>query len=332
MTPFSDRSLHNTTSLSRAPQPRLQHTLQQEASCTGVGVHSGLTTTLTLQPAPAGTGLVFVRTDVTDQPNRIPALWSAVTETTLCTKLTNEAGVSIATVEHLMAALSALSIDNAWILVNGPEIPIMDGSAEPFYDLIRAARIQTQDAARAYIRVLKPITVTEGSGPKERTARLMPSPAFSLHFTFDFQGRQPLPAQTLSFTPGTGDFLKHIAPARTFGFVQDVTHLQGLGLARGASLDNAIGLDGEKVLNPEGLRYQDEFVRHKLLDAMGDLYLAGAPLLASFQGVYSGHGLNNALLRALFADQDAFMVQTFPAVSETLPVAPTASLNREARL
>jgi UDP-3-O-[3-hydroxymyristoyl] N-acetylglucosamine deacetylase len=276
-----------------------QRTLKTSIDCSGVALHSGDKVSMTLHPADADSGIVFKRTDIAGKGAVIPATWDRVTNTRLCTTLGNEDGITIGTVEHLMAALAGCGIDNALIELNGPEVPIMDGSSQPFVFLIECAGVVEQDPPRRVIRVLKTVSVNDGE------ARLSPGSHLSLDFEIDF-GDDLVSKQYLSIGVVNGSFAKELARARTFGFLHDVEALRAAGLAKGGSLDNAVVVSGDGVLNEGGLRYEDEFVRHKILDAIGDLYLAGAAIIGKFQGVRSGHATNNALLRALFADPDAW--------------------------
>lgn len=287
--PFSSARLH--------PATRRQHTLGEPVRCRGIGVHAGTPAHLDLRPAPANSGLTFIRTDKPAAVNRIPARWDRVTDTRLCTALTNAHGVSVGTVEHLMAALAGCGVDNADILIDGPEVPIMDGSAAPFVDLIATAGCEAQSAPRRFVRVLKPVQVTDG----DKWAALDVAEATTFTMTIDFQS-PAIGRQTRTFALQPGGFRHDLARARTFGFLHEVEHLQKLGLAKGGSLENAVVVDGARILNPEGLRYTDEFVRHKLLDSVGDLALAGAPIRGSYHALKGGHALNNRLLQALFAD------------------------------
>jgi len=285
----------------------LQHTLKSVIRCTGIGLHSGAAATLTISPAAAGSGIIFVRTDKRGFAARIPAVWSNVVDTRLCTVLGNAEGTTVGTVEHVMAALAGCGIDNATIAIDGPEVPIMDGSAAPFVAAIeRAGRVE-QNAPRQIIRVLKPVTV--GSG--HTTASLIPAerPAFGFEIDFD---SAVIGQQTGHFELTPGAFRSQIGDARTFCFLHDVEAMQRAGLARGGSLENAVVVDKaqDRVLNEDGLRSPDEFVRHKILDAVGDLYLAGGPLLGRYHGSRAGHALNNQLLRALFADRSAWCFDT----------------------
>ena len=295
-----------------------QHTLKSIAHVTGVGLHSGEKVQLWLRPAAPDSGIVFHRVDL-DPPVSIPASPEAVRETRLCTGLERD-GVRIATVEHLMSALAGLGVDNVHIDVDGPEIPIMDGSAAPFVMMMLEAGLEAQPAPRRFLKVLKPVEVREG----DKWVRLEPYPGVRLEFSIAFDH----PAISASQTRAVVDLSEHayprfVARARTFGFVHEVELLRELGLAQGGSLDNAIVLDEYRILNPEGLRFPDEFVRHKILDAIGDLYLAGHPLLARYVAHKSGHALNNQLLRALMADRSAWELTTLerdeaPALLPTL--------------
>lgn len=283
-----------------------QQTLKTAIDCTGIGVHSGRRVTMTLRPAPCDTGIVFRRTDVmaAGSPDAaiVPARWDRVCDTRLCTVLGNDAGITIGTVEHLMAAFAASGIDNALVDLDGPEVPIMDGSTAPFVFLIDCAGIREQETARRAICVLKPISLQDDTGA---SVSLQPAGRFSAHMHIAFTSKA-IRRQDYTFDGDGDDFRRQVAPARTFGFLQEVEQLRAVGLAQGGSLSNAIVIDGDQIMNEDGLRYADEFARHKLLDAVGDLYLAGAPLLARFDGARSGHRLNNALLRTLLADEDAW--------------------------
>jgi len=272
-----------------------QRTLRSSVSCVGVGLHSGKPASLTLQPAAIDAGIVFKRTDIGGAA--IPAKWNHVVDSRMCTTIGDGNGVVIGTVEHLMAALAGCGIDNAVVEVDGPEVPIMDGSAQPFVAMVAAAGVVNQDASRRVIRVLKTVSVEAGNSQ----ARLSPGLCLSLDVAIDFASGA-VAKQSLSIGVVNGSFARELAGARTFGFLQEVEKLWAAGLAKGGSLDNAVVVSGDKVLNQEGLRFDDEFVRHKILDAVGDLYLAGAPIIGNFHGVRSGHAINNALLKALFAD------------------------------
>ncbi len=278
-----------------------QRTLARPATFSGIGLHCGLPVACILHPADPDTGIVFIRTDVSDRDNRIPADWSHLRESQLCTRIGNKAGVEVQTIEHLMAALAGFEIDNALIEINGPEVPIMDGSAEPFMTLLESAGAAEQTAARRFIRVLKPVSVTLG----DAEAKLVPADEFSIDFEIEFEapaiGRQQLHCIMIN-----GNFRHELSAARTFGVLEDVERLQEAGFALGGSLENAIVVDRDLILNKGGLRFDDEFVRHKMLDSMGDLYLAGAPILGAFQGVRSSHALNCALVTQLLNDTSAW--------------------------
>ncbi|MEO3434373.1 UDP-3-O-acyl-N-acetylglucosamine deacetylase [Inquilinus sp. CAU 1745] len=301
-----------------------QKTLKSAIHCSGVGLHSGRNVSMTLRPADVNTGITFIRTDLKAGMRVIPAIWDRVVDTRLCTVVGNEDGATVGTIEHLMAALRGCGVDNAEIELDGPEVPVMDGSAAPFVFLIECAGMTSQAAARRAIRLLRPVEVSDG----DKLASFTPSVGCSYSMLIDF------PSRAISRQQGyvkleNGSFKDEISRARTFGFLQDVEMLKRNGLALGGSLDNAVVVNGDKVLNEDGLRFQDEFVRHKILDSIGDLYLAGAPVLGHFHGVKSGHALNNKLLRELFADESAWIYDTMGAV-ETLPTWEAAPLARTA--
>lgn len=279
----------------------MQQTLASEVSCMGVGLHSGAQVTLTLQPAPANSGIVFVRNDLEEGANEILADYRSVCDTLLCTKISNDHGASVGTIEHLMAALSAMGVDNVRIEINGPEVPIMDGSSAPFVFLIESVGLQTQDQPRRFIKVLKPVSL-EHEG---KTVSLAPADDFIIDFSIEFAS-EAIGHQQIKFDVSASGFKNRYSKARTFGFLQEVEYLRSKGLARGGSLDNAVVVDGDRVLNETGLRYSDEFVRHKVLDAVGDLYLAGARLLGCFTAHKAGHQLNNMILHDLLADESAW--------------------------
>jgi UDP-3-O-[3-hydroxymyristoyl] N-acetylglucosamine deacetylase len=271
-----------------------QRTLKDSIRATGIGLHSGAKVYMTLRPAPPNTGIVFRRLDLSE-PVDIPADALCVTQTTLGTTLERGTG-KVATVEHLMSAFAGLGIDNAFIDLTAPEVPIMDGSAAPFVFLLQSAGIEEQNAPKRFIRILRPVVVEEG----DKWARLSPHDGFRVNFEIDFDHpvlRKHRQAASLDFS--TTAFLKEISRARTFGFLRDVETLRAHDLALGGSMDNAIVMDEYRVLNEDGLRFRDEFVRHKVLDAVGDLYLLGCCLIGEFTGHKSGHRLNNLLLRAL---------------------------------
>lgn len=285
-----------------------QHTLAAPATCVGVGVHRGERVRLTLKPAPADTGVVFVRADVSDRDNRVPGRADAVVSAVLSTEIANSAGVTVCTVEHLMAALCAAAIDNAIVELDGPELPIMDGSALAFCRMIEQAGARAQAAPRRYIEVLFPVEAGEGAC----AARLVPADELQLDVGIDFPSAAIGSQRWLGRVTGE-TFDRELARARTFGFLDQVEAMRAKGLARGGSLENAVVIDGDRVVNEEGLRYPDEFVRHKALDCVGDLYLLGAPLLGRMEGDRVGHLLNNKLARALLARPDAYRIRTFEA-------------------
>ena len=288
-----------------------QRTLKAATRTTGVGLHTGARVDLVLRPAAPDTGIVFHRTDLAP-PVAIPAKAAQVGDTRLSSTL-REGAATVSTVEHLMSALAGLGIDNLHVDVAGPEIPIMDGSAGPFVFLLQGAGIVEQPAPKRYLRIVAPVEVRDG----DKWARFDPCDGFRLDFTIDF----PHPVFGSENRHVVIDFAEHsyvkeVARARTFGFMQDVEAMRAAGLGLGGSLQNAIVLDEVRVLNSEGLRYDNEFVRHKVLDAIGDLYLLGHPLIGQYSAHKSGHALNNALARALIARADAARVVTFDAVDE----------------
>jgi UDP-3-O-[3-hydroxymyristoyl] N-acetylglucosamine deacetylase len=301
-----------------------EKTLKTSIHCTGTGLHAGTKVSMTLNPAPAGTGIVFRRTDVQGAGAEIPARWDNVIDTKLCTALGNEQGVRVSTVEHLMAALYGSEIDNAIIEINGAEVPIMDGSAQPFVFLIECAGIVELDRPRRAIEILRRVSVEDG----KRSVTLMPASDFSVEFEFDFENGS-LSAQDFFMAVHPAAFRMEVSRARTFGFAEEVARLRAAGLARGGSLDNAVVIGNGRVLNKDGLRFRDEFVRHKVLDCVGDLYLAGAPVIGSVRCVKSGHRHNNMLLRSLFAQRDAWryidMPAAMPPVQTTRPALRVAA-------
>ncbi|MGO4279838.1 UDP-3-O-[3-hydroxymyristoyl] N-acetylglucosamine deacetylase [Cupriavidus sp. OV038] len=294
-----------------------QRTIKSLVKTVGIGLHSGRKVTLTLRPAPVDAGIVFTRVDL-PEPVEIPVAASAIGDTRLASVLQKN-GARVSTVEHLMSACAGLGIDNLYVDVDAEEIPIMDGSAASFVFLLQSAGIEEQSAAKRFIRVKKAVEVREG----DKLARLEPYFGFKLSFTIDF--RHPAvdkTGQAFSIDFADTSYVREIARARTFGFAHEVEALREMGLARGGSLDNAIVLDEHRMLNNEELRYGDEFVRHKILDAIGDLYVVGHPLIGAYVANKSGHGLNNQLLRALLADQEAYEIVTFDKLEE----APAAFL------
>ena len=291
-----------------------QRTPKKVIQATGVGLHSGEKVLLTLRPAPVNTGIIFRRVDLSPVVE-IPASYEYVGDTMLCTTLHHQ-DVKIATVEHLLSALAGLGIDNAYIDVNGPELPIMDGSAAPFVFLIQSAGIREQNAAKKYIRILKPIRVEDNG----KYVQFLPHNGYKISFTIDFDhpvfNERP---QTVSFDFSGTSYVKQVCRARTFGFFSDYEKLREFDLAKGGSLDNAIVVDNYRILNEDGLRFDSEFVTHKVLDAIGDLYLLGSSLIGAFEGYKSGHELNNKLLRELMVRQDAWEYTHFDA-QDYLPV------------
>jgi UDP-3-O-[3-hydroxymyristoyl] N-acetylglucosamine deacetylase len=281
-----------------------RHTIARDVAASGAALHAGVTVTMTLSPAPAGQGVVFVRADLGGR--KIPALYDRVGETRLGTVLEKD-GARVGVVEHLMAAVAGAGLDDLIVTLDGPEPPILDGDALSYLELIRQAGLKSQNVPREAIEILKPVSVTQ----KDATAGLLPAATPSYEFEIDFAaaaiGRQTL---SLDFSPAS--FAEIIAPARTFGFVRELESLHAMNLAKGASLQNTLALDDNGLVNPGLQRFPDEFVRHKILDAIGDMALAGAPLLGRFRGHRSGHGTNNALLRALFSDQTAYRRIPFP--------------------
>jgi UDP-3-O-[3-hydroxymyristoyl] N-acetylglucosamine deacetylase len=287
-----------------------QRTLQSLTKAVGVGLHSGQRVELTLRPAQPDTGIVFRRVDL-PQPVDIPITATAVTDTRLASTISN-GGAKVFTVEHLMSACAGLGIDNLYIDITAEEVPILDGSASSFVFLLQSAGIVEQNAPKRFIRVLKTVEVREGEGANVKWARLDPHHGYKLSFEIDF--RHPAvdsTGQSVVFDMDVNDYTRDIARARTFGFTRDVEMMRANGLALGGGLDNAIVMDDYKVLNSDGLRYDDEFVKHKILDAMGDLFLIGKPLLASYVAFRSGHAMNNKLLRELLSQPDAYEIVTF---------------------
>lgn len=292
-----------------------QRTLKNLVKTTGVGLHSGRRVELTLRPAAPDTGIVFHRVDLPEVVD-IPAQAAMVRDTRMASVLGEGAG-RVSTVEHLMSALAGLGIDNLHIDLTAEEVPIMDGSAATFIYLLRSAGIEEQNAPKKFLRVLKTVEVSEGEGSQAKWARLEPYDGFALAFSIDF--RHPAINSTSNFAEidfSTQSYVKEIARARTFGFVNEVEALRSMGLARGGSLDNAIVMDEYRVLNTDGLRYDDEFVKHKILDAVGDLYLIGKPLVARYVACKSGHALNNQLALSLLAQKDAWEIVTYGSQSE----------------
>ena len=282
-----------------------QRTLSNVIRATGVGLHTGEKVFLTLKPAPVNTGIVFYRVDL-DEAVEIKATPESVTETIMSTTIESN-GVKISTVEHLMSAFAGMGVDNAYVELSTHEVPIMDGSAAPFVFLLQSAGIAEQDQPKKFIRIKKPVEVRDG----DKWVRFEPFNGFKVTFTIDFDHpifKNSIQHATVDFS--TTSFIKEVSRARTFGFMDDLETLRKAGLARGGSFDNAIVMDSFNILNDDGLRYKDEFVKHKILDAVGDLYLLGHPLIGAFSAHKSGHALNNQVLRQLLAQQDAWEITT----------------------
>ncbi|MBW8189541.1 UDP-3-O-acyl-N-acetylglucosamine deacetylase [Neiella marina] len=284
-----------------------QRTLKQMIEATGIGLHSGNKVQLVLRPAPVNTGIVFRRTDL-DPVVDIPAKAELVRETTLCTALVTDDGVRLSTVEHLMAALAGMGIDNVFVEVDAAEIPIMDGSSLPFVYLLQQAGVEEQQAAKRFIRIKQPIRIEDG----DKWAELSPYNGFRIDFAIDF-AHPAIDSDTQHkvLDLSACSFVQEISRARTFGFMRDIEYLQANNLALGGSLDNAIVLDDYKILNDDGLRYRDEFVKHKILDAIGDLYMAGHSIVGEVKAYKSGHALNNMLVRAMMTQPEAWELVSF---------------------
>ncbi len=294
-----------------------QTTLKSAIGCCGTGLHSGAKVAMTLLPADPDSGVVFRRTDLGGL--EIPGHVKNVVDSRLGTTLGNDGGATVATVEHLMAAFSGCGLDNVVVALDGPEVPVMDGSSAPFVFLVECAGLIELDAARQALEILKEVRV----GDDKRTATLTPAECFSMDFEIDFEsgavGQQALGVRLIN-----GTFKSELSRARTFGFAHEFDKLREMGLTRGGSLDNAVVVSGDIVLNEDGLRYDDEFVRHKMLDGVGDLYLAGTPIIGHFSGRRSGHSLNHALLRAVFADPTAYQYTPLTHVAPAEPLLASA--------
>ncbi|WP_185233825.1 UDP-3-O-acyl-N-acetylglucosamine deacetylase [Teredinibacter franksiae] len=288
-----------------------QQTLKKPFTCIGRGLHTGLKVIMTVMPAEANSGYRFVRRDVSAGRNEVIAAWHTVTETNLCTTVSNNMGVRVSTIEHLIAALYANGVDNARIVLDGPEVPIMDGSAKPFSELIESVGLETLEEERKAIVITDTITVRDG----KKEASLIPSPTSWITMEIDFES-SVIGRQSLSLEMGTENFNRELADSRTFGFVDQMNTLQALGYARGGSLQNAVLVAKNGVINKDGLRHENEFIRHKMLDAIGDLALSGAPIIGSFSAKYSGHKLNNELLRKLLQSQNAYQYVPLREVSD----------------
>jgi UDP-3-O-[3-hydroxymyristoyl] N-acetylglucosamine deacetylase len=293
----------------------VQNTLKSPAAFTGFGLHSGLPVRMVVHPAPADYGVWFRRNDVADRDARVPARWDAVTPARLCTVIENADGISVSTIEHVMAALAGSAIHNALIEIDGPEVPILDGSAVSFVAGFLAAGIEEQDAPIRAVRVLKTVEVREG----EAVARLEPAEMLEIDFRIDFADAA-IGVQERRLNMANGAFVRELSDSRTFCRQSDVDMMRANGLALGGTLENAVVIDGDRVLSPGGLRHADEPVRHKMLDALGDLALAGGPILGRYTGQRAGHALTNRLLRALFADPAAYrLVDCGPQTLQKLP-------------
>ena len=286
-----------------------QHTIKNKITCSGIGVHFGKISSLTFHPAPVDTGIKFLRSDIKNKNNIIPANYKNVHKTTLGTTLTNEDQVEIATIEHLMAALWALNIDNCIIESNNIETPILDGSSEPFIFLLKTAGIKKQDKKRKYLKILQDFTVS-AQKDSQITSSFQANNDFIIDFTIEFANKI-IGKDHYVFNSKDHCFIKDIARARTFGMLHEVEYLRKNNLALGGSLENAIVVDDDKILNPKGLRIKQEFVKHKILDSIGDLYLAGYPIIGKFTGFRSGHDLNNQLLYKLFSDKNNYKLVNF---------------------
>ena len=301
------------------PSMLQQRTLQSMTHAVGVGVHGGQRVELTLRPAPADHGIVFRRVDL-PQPVAIKVAVDVVSDTRMATTLSpggDPGGPKVQTVEHLLSACAGLGLDNLVVDLTAEDVPILDGSAASFVYLLQSAGIVLQDAPKRFIRVRKPVEIREGEGARLMWARLEPYEGYKLSFEIDFD--HPAVDQTgqrVVFDMGSGQYKREIARARTFGFTKDVDMMRARGLGLGGSMDNVIVVDERKVLNSEGLRYDDEFVKHKILDAIGDMAMAGHPLLAAYSAFRSGHALNNKLLRKLMADTEAWEIVTFDDASK----------------
>ena len=281
----------------------MQNTVTSAVTFAGFGLHSGALAHMVVRPAPVDYGIWFRRTDLATGDAMIPARWDAVVPSRLCTLIANPAGASVSTIEHVMAALAGLAISNALIEIDGPEVPILDGSAAPFVAALLAGGIKAQSAPSRAIRVLKTVEVRDGAA----LARLEPADMLEIDFRIDFADRA-IGRQSRRLNMSNGAFVRELSDSRTFCRQSDVDAMRARGLALGGTLDNAVVFDGDKILSPGGLRYRDEPVRHKMLDALGDLSLAGAPLLARYTGIRAGHALTNRLLRTLFATPGAMMI------------------------
>ncbi len=282
------------------PNKQNQQTINDIISITGIGLHSGKQVSMKLVPSKVDSGVKFIRSDKKND-NIIEAIWSNVSETVLSTTISNKSKIKVSTIEHLMSALSGLHVDNLTIYINASEVPIMDGSSRPFVDLIEKVGIKVQDKKRKLLNIKKIVEVKSDKS----SVKIIPNNQFSIDFEIDFPS-QLVSRQSCQLQLINGNYKTDIAAARTFGFEKDVENLRSNGLALGGSLENAVVVGEKQILNKDGLRYTDEFVRHKILDSIGDLYLAGSPIIGYFYGNKSGHHLNNQLLRKLFSDQSNY--------------------------
>lgn len=283
-----------------------QKSINKAISCSGIGIHSGKTIHLTLHPAQPETGIVFKRTDITDRDNSIRATWDNVVDTTFSTNIGNAAGVNVSTVEHIMAAFAVIGIDNVIVELSGAEVPVMDGSAAPFLFLLDCAGVELQAASRKYIRILRDISVQGDGG---RVVTLSPGAGFSVAVDMPADGRNPFLPQSYATKDIHKSFKSEIARARTYGFYEDAQKMWDAGLSKGASLDNTVVIADGNVMNENGFRFNDECVRHKVLDVVGDMYLLGMPLIGHFYGKGCGHMLQNKLIRTLFDRPDAWSIE-----------------------
>lgn len=302
----------------------MQTTLKSSVGFTGTGLHTGRAVRMTVHPASAEYGIWFRRTDVLDHDNLIPARWDAVSDTQLCTRISNEAGVGVSTVEHIMAALAGCGIQNALVEIDGPEVPLLDGSSAQFVRAFLTRGLQRLDAPVRAIEILKPVTVHKG----DAVATLEPGEGLTIDFEIDFLDAA-IGHQEKSLNMANGTFVHELCDSRTFCRKADIDAMRDRGLIVGGSVTSAVVVDGEKVMTPGGMRHKDEPVRHKMLDALGDLALAGAPILGRYSGYRAGHAMTNLLLRALFADPTAYRLVECDA--ETVSRLPGAGLSREDR-
>lgn len=285
-----------------------QRTIGKRVKSTGVGLHSGDRVNMNIAPAEPGHGIQFLRTDLPEGKGLIPADFRHVVDTQLCTMIGNQHGATVGTIEHLMSAFAGMGVDNALVELSAGEMPVMDGSANAFVQMIRDAGVVEQDAPRRFIRVLKTVRV----GDDTSWASLSPADEFEISFNISFPN-PILAAQSYRFKPGFDGFEADMAPARTFCLYEEIEFMWNRGLAKGGSLENAVVVRGDEVMNPEGLRFDNEGARHKALDALGDLFTAGMPLIAHFHGERAGHRLNNEVLKALFADETAYCIEEAPS-------------------